>query len=224
MSPPGTTMPEVPTPSAAQAVASAAAVVSTVCGGLYLLGVVVSFAQSGAGPAPHGAMRLISAVIALAWNVSLVVLFAALRSGSAPDKAVFTDVAAAFFALMCVSSSTNWFIQLTAGPRILLRGDPALSSLVDPFDPGSITYAMEHLGWGLFLGIGSLFAARGIDAPARGRLTRWLLTAAGVLSLVHFAGIIAAVPVMRLFGYASWGLFLPAATWSCISRGPARRP
>jgi hypothetical protein len=193
-------------------IAFAAAIAASVFGILYLLGVIVSFVRSGAGPSPRGTMRIISALVAILWNPSLLVLMVALRSRVQPAKLVAAELAAVFFALMCVTSSINWFTQLSAGRQIASGGDASVIALVDPFDPGSITFAMEHLGWGLFLGIGALFAALAFAGRGRERAIRSLLAAAGALSLLHAAGIIASVPFMRIFGYASWSLFLPAAT------------
>jgi hypothetical protein len=193
-------------------VAFAAAIAASVFGILYLLGVIVSFAQSGAGPAPRGTMRIISALVAILWNPTLLVLFVALRARVQPAKLIAAELAAVFFALVCVTSSINWFTQLTAGRQIVRGGDTSLIALVDPSDPGSIMFSMEHLGWGLFLGLGALFAAWAFAGRGLERAIRCLLAAAGVLSLLHAVGIVASVRFMRIFGYASWALFLPAAT------------
>jgi len=41
---------------------------------------------------------------------------------------------------------------------------------------------------------------------------RWLLLASGVLSLLHFIGVIAGSAMLGDLGYIAWGVLLPAAT------------
>ena len=63
-----------------------AAIASTVFGILYLLGLGVNLATSGS-PYPSGAdVRVISAGVALAWNVVLLILFASLRGEAGPSE------------------------------------------------------------------------------------------------------------------------------------------
>jgi hypothetical protein len=190
----------------------ASAIVASACGILYLLGVIVAYAQSGSGPTPSGSLRIVSALIAIAWNPALLVLFVALRSHVPQPRRVVADIAAVFFVLLCVTSSINWFTQLTAARRIDAGGNAALVSLVDPFDPRSLMFAVEQLGWGWFLGLGCLFAAWAFAGRGLERGIRVLLGCAGVLALVHTVGLFAGVSFMRIFGYVSWALFVPAST------------
>jgi hypothetical protein len=115
-------------------------------------------------------------------------------------------------ALVCAVSSTNWFVRLAVLPRVAQAGDQTILNLIDPYNPASIMFAMEHLGWGVFFGLAALFAGFAIHG---GRLESWvrgLLVAAGVLSLLHALGLVIASPGLSFLGYPAWGILLPAAT------------
>jgi hypothetical protein len=182
------------------------ALVATILGALYLVGLVGRIIVNGSVHAVSGGgVQLVSAVVAIAWDVVLLVLFAALRRAHAGQHPLLGDLALIFMALTCVTSSINWFVQLAVLPR--LGSDAAALAVLDVHNELSITYAVEHLGWGLFFGLSVLFAA----ALLRGSI-RWLLVASGVLSLLHFLGVIVASPFLGDLGYIAWGVLLPAAT------------
>ena len=68
------------------------AIASTALGVIYLLGLGLNLATSGA-PYPSGAdVRTISAGIALVWNVVLLILFASLRREAEPSKRYLAEL------------------------------------------------------------------------------------------------------------------------------------
>ncbi len=114
--------------------------------------------------------------------------------------------------LTCATSSVNWFVQLAVMPKLAQAGKSPLTALLDLQNSYSLTYSMEHLGWGLFYGLAALFAAA---ALAGGRLEtwiRWVLAAGGVLSLLHFVGVAAGSTFLSDLGYVAWGVLLPLST------------
>jgi hypothetical protein len=188
------------------------AIACTFFGVLYLLGLGVNLASSGL-PTPTGSdVRSISAVIALLWNLALVTLFLALRREADPPKALLAELAGAFAVMVCVTSSLRWFIGLTAYPRTALGSAPEIASLLDPYNPDSFPYALEHLGWGLFFGLAAILMAAAFSAKSASTLVRWSLAITGTLSLAHFVGILVGSPGLTQLGYVSWGVALPAST------------
>ena len=189
------------------------AALSTVLGGLYLIGLVGKLIVDGTVHSSSSpAVQMVSAVVALLWDLALLVLFVALRWQTAPKYAVFTELAVVFMALVCVSSSINWFVQLAVLPGIVQRGDASLVALVDVHSPTSITYAVEHLGWGIFYGLATIFMAIALGGA---RLERWiagLFIFGGALSLLHVIGIASANSAIGDLGYLAWGVLLPITT------------
>ncbi len=187
------------------------ALVSTILGGLYLLGLLGRIIVNGSVHAVSGGgVQIVSAIVAIAWDVVLLVLFAALRREYAGRRPLLGELALVFMVLVCATSSINWFIQLAVLPR--LGSDANALALLDVHSDLSISYAVEHLGWGLFFGLSVLFAAAVVRGGAILGWVRWLLVAAGVLSLLHFIGVIIASQFLGDLGYVAWGVLLPAAT------------
>ncbi len=189
------------------------AVVTTVLGALYLLGLVGKLLVDGTVHSVSSqGVEIISATVGLLWDVALLILFAALRRQVPRRRRLFAELALIFMTLVCAMSSVNWFLQLTVTPNLEQAGQPALAALLDVHSRASLAYAMEHLGWGLFYGLAAIFAAVSL---AGSRLETWiraLLLASGALSLVHFAGVAVSNPLLSDLGYVAWALLLPAST------------
>jgi hypothetical protein len=190
----------------------AMAVISTVFGFLYLLGLVANLATTGAVHSSSEPVQFLSATIAILWDQVLVILFVTIRRQVPESKKLFAELALVFVVLLSATSSVNWFARLTIVPRIAQAGDASLLALVDPYSESSIMFAMEHLAWGLFFGLAALFAASAMGGGRLGSWLRWLLVAGGVLSLLHAAGLIVSQPVLSFLGYPAWGLLLPITT------------
>ena len=134
-----------------------------------------------------GGVQIISAIVAIAWDVVLVMLFAALRRLYGAQRPLCADLALLFMLLVCATSSINWFVQLTILP-LLSPADTIALAVRAAHNELSITYAMEHLGWGLFLGLSVLSAAAVFREGGLHAWIRWLLIgvslAIGVLMMV----------------------------------------
>ena len=189
-----------------------AAVTCSLCGFLYLLALAGNYAVTGSVSVSSGRPQALAVIISLVWNQALVVLFAALRQEVPDQKRILADLAVIFTALMSALSSINWFAQLAVVPKIDPAGNAAILALLDAHGGGSILYAMEHLGWGLFFGIAALCGAFAMQGGRLEAWIRWLLAAAGLLSLIHLGGIAGSDPALSLLGYPAWGVLLPAAT------------
>ena len=188
------------------------AVFSTVLGVLYLAGLLGKLIVDGSINSTSSAgVQSISAVIALLWDVALLILFAALRREASGSRAFYAELALLFMALVCATSSVNWFIQLTIVPSLAGRAG-LMGALLDSHNEFSITFAMEHLGWGLFYGLAALFAAAATGKGGLENWIRWLFITGGALSLLHLVGVAISNPTLGLLGYFAWGLLLPVTT------------
>jgi len=197
------------------------AIASTAFGVIYLLGLGLNLATSG-GPYPSGAdVRTISAGIALVWNVVLLILFASLRREAEPSKGFLAELGWVFAIQVCVVSCASWLLGLTSYMLLAQSGNPALAELANPYSPSSPAYALEHLGWGLFFGLAAVFMGLALRDGEGTRTTGRLLQAAGLLSLMHFLGVIARNEPMIWLGFLAWAVFLPAST--ALAAGMFRR-
>jgi hypothetical protein len=195
----------------ARQVAYSMAIFSTIFGFLYFLGLAGKWIVDGSlHSISSPSVRYASAVIALLWNICLLVLFAAMRRLFSGRQAVFADLASTFITLTCATSSINWFIQLTVVPG--LPADAAIRALVDIHDPRSISFAAEHLGWGLFYGIGLLLSAGAFNDGSKDASIRWLMISGGALSLLHVLGILSTTHLLSDLGFIAWGVLLPVTS------------
>src|SRR5512141_366827 len=97
---------------AALQVVWAAALVASVCGALYLIGLIGKLLVDGSVRSISSpGVQVISAAVGLLWDTALVVLFVAWRR-LAGERKLAAELALAFILLMCATSSVNWFIQL----------------------------------------------------------------------------------------------------------------
>jgi len=190
----------------------AMAVISTVFGILYLFGLLVNMITTGSPHSTSDVFQLISAVIAVLWNQVLVILFVTLRWRIPQKRMIFAELALVFMVLLSATSSVNWFVRLAIFPKVAQAGDATLLAWIDPYGERSVMFAMEHLGWGLFYGLATLFAALAIAGGGIERWIRGLLAAGSTLGLLHFIGIIISQPLLSFLGYPAWGLLLPVTT------------
>jgi hypothetical protein len=190
---------------------------STICGVLYLLGMGINLITSGSVYPSGSDVRMISSVIALLWNLALLILFAALRREAEPPRAILGEAALVFAILACGASCAAWLSGLIVFPRLAQAADPALAAAFDPYDTASFAYALEHLAWGLFFGLAVVLAALSL----RPGWVCWSLLVAGILSLAHFLGVLLDQEALIALGYISWGIALPIS--SALLAGLFRR-
>lgn len=187
------------------------ALAATILGTLYLLGLIGKLVVNSSVHAVSGqGVQLVSAAVAIAWDVVLLVLFTALRRAYPSERPLFAELALLFMLLVCATSTINWFIQIAVLPRLAPNDGARL--LLDVHNELSISYALEHLGWGLFFGLAALFAAAAMPAEHLEAWIRRLLIGSGALSLLHFLGVIISSRILGDMGYIAWGVLLPAAT------------
>ena len=201
------------------------ALFSTLLGTLYLTGLAGKLIVDGTvHSASSQFIQMLSAIIAILLDVALLILFVALRRQISARKAVFADLAVVFMALVCATSSINWFVQLTVVPDILQSGDAGRLALLDVHNESSLMYASEHLGWGLFYGLATLFIAAALDGGRLESWIRWLFVAGGTLSILHLLGIMVSNQAVADLGYPAWGLLLPITTALLAVRTRRNKP
>ncbi len=197
----------------AQRIVSWMAVLATFLGILYLIGLVGKLIVDGTVHSTSSQpVQIVSAIVAILLDLTLLILFVALRRKMPGKNVVFADLAAVFMALVCVTSSVSWFVQLAVLPQIAQTGNSTVIALMDIHNTGSVTYAGEHLGWGIFYGLATIFLAIAIGEGKLESWIRWLLIAGGILSILHVFGIVTINPTIGDLGYVAWGIFLPSTT------------
>jgi hypothetical protein len=189
------------------------AIISTLFGILYFLGLMGKLLVNGSIHAESSpAISMVSAAVGLLWVITLVIMFMALRRQIMGRGVVFAELGLIFMVLLAACSSVNWYVQLTLVPKIAQSGDANLLALMDVHNVNSIMYAMEHLSWSLFYGLATIFMALAIEGGKIETWIRWLLIVGGVMSILYLPGILIDNQALVDLGYYAAGVFLPITT------------
>jgi hypothetical protein len=189
------------------------AVLSTIFGILYFVGLMGKLLVNGSIHAQSSpAINMISAGVGLLWDVTLVILFVSLRHLITGRKAVFAELGMVFMILLGAVSSINWYVQLTLIPKLAVLGDSEVLGLLNIHNVNSVMYAAEHLAWSLFFGMATIFMGLAIEGGKIETWIRWLLIAGGVMSILFIPGILLDNQVLIDLGYYAAGVILPIAT------------
>jgi hypothetical protein len=195
------------------------AVFSTIFGILYFLGLMGKLIVNGSiHAASSESISMVSAAVGLLWVITLVIMFVALKRQITGSKAVLAELGVVFMVLLAAGSSVNWYVQLTLVPRIAQSGDPTLLAILDIHNVDSVMYAMEHLAWGLFYGLATIFMALAIEGGRIETWIRWLLIAGGIMSILYLPGMLTANQVLIDLGYYAAGVLLPITTILLVVR------
>lgn len=168
----------------AATVCAAAFVLFTVC---FVLLVVVQplfiwqdmagyldFAQTNSQLLPH-----VARLCALVFALGFVVLLHAVVDAAPADKRVWAHLSLSFGLGFAVLVGINYFVQLTAVRLTILHEQTTGLEQVVQANPYSAVAAINLLGWTLFLGLSSLFAAPLFAGSRLACRIRWLFIANG---------------------------------------------
>ena len=189
------------------------AMISTIFGILYFVGLMGKLIINGSIHATSSpAINMLSAAIGLLWDITLVILFLALRRQITGSKVIFAELGVVFMILLAACSGINWYVQLTLIPKLAQAGDPNTLALLDIHNVNSVMYAIEHLAWGLFYGLATIFMALAIEGGRIETWIRWLLIVGGVMSILFIPGILIDNQALIDLGYYAAGVLLPITT------------
>jgi hypothetical protein len=202
-----------PTQNTARQILLLTTTISTIFGVLYFVGLMGKLVVNGSIHATSSpAISMVSAAVGLLWDITLVILFLALRRLVTGSKAIFADLGSVFMILLAASSSLNWYVQLTLVPNIAQAGDTNTLALLDIHNVDSVMYALEHLAWGLFYGLAAICMALAIEGGKIETWIRWLLIVGGVMSILFIPGRLMGNQVLIDLGYYAAGVLLPITT------------
>jgi hypothetical protein len=137
----------------------------------------------------------------------LLGLVVSVHSTATGRERVFTQLAAAFATIFTATVSINRFVQLTVVRAASLSGQTAGLERFQPYSRGSVMFAVEILGWGVFLSLAALCLAPAFHGSPGDRAIRWSLRLYAALGLVGAYGY---ATHTRAFyaGFVAWGAVL----------------
>lgn len=201
-----------------------AAILSTIFGFLYFIGLMGKLIVDGSIHSTSSpAISAFAAAIGLIWDVTLVILFIAIRHQISGKNQIYADLGVVFMSLLAACSGINWYVQLTLIPKLALTGDTAALALLGISNVNSLMYAMEHLAWGLFYGLATIFMGLAFGSGKVESWIRWLLIIGGVMSILFIPGYMISNQLLIDLGYYAAGVLLPITTILLVIRFGKRR-
>lgn len=186
------------------------AAVRALTGIAYLLMMISLIISGNATMPPPDYVQMFSGISGMTAGPLFVVLMACLMNFMPEDYKILGQIGLVFTALFAGMVGINRFVQFSIVRPAVLNGNTESVLRFMPYDTGSIMWAMEMLGWGLFLGLAALcmiplFRKGGLEKAIRG-----LLITYGILGIITAIGCMTYPPLGAL-GFLAWGLILPVA-------------
>lgn len=108
---------------------------------------------------------------------AFVVLLNSIHSLASPEKKALSRLGLIFGALFALQASMHYFLQLSTVRLNIMHGETAGLEHYIQLNPGAALLAMNMVGWTLFLGLATLFAAPAIEGTGSSRIARWAFRA-----------------------------------------------
>jgi hypothetical protein len=181
----------------------ASAVVAAL-GAIYLALLVGYFATVGFTFPPTAFVQTVGGLVTILSAPAILVIFAVIAQLAPKEKGAYGTIGLSFSILFVAMVSINRFVQLTI---IRLSPPAALSSDLArfvPYSTDSVMFALEILGWGLFLSMACLFAAPLFSGSALQRSIRGLLVLFALFSMMSVIGFATATPITAA-AFVAWG-------------------
>lgn len=140
-----------------------------------------------------GPFQPLAQLAMLVFGLSLLVLTHALHERTHPSRRILIRISSTFASLFAVTIGIHYFAQITAVRLSLLAGQTEGLQHFVQANPHSILSAINMLGWSVFLGLASLFAAPVFSGTALERVIRVALLLNGALCLIGGIGYVWAI-------------------------------
>ena len=173
-----------------------------ILGGIYLIVLIISIATGGFSLELPASVELVAGIGTFLTVMLLVVQFTAIRYINEEDNKVLGSLGVSFIILCAATVSINRFVQLTVIQQSLPDVPADLIRFL-PYDPGSVMFALEVLGWGFFSSMAVLFVAPLFSGTRLNNSIRWLFIIYAVLSLLAVFSF--ATNILIPTGPIAWG-------------------
>jgi hypothetical protein len=190
----------------------ASALVMTLLGVVYMVFIGVLAATGRFVMPPSDGVQVFGGIVTIMSAPVMVALFACVAASAPADRRVLGIISLSFVILFAAMISINRYVQFAVVRRATILGEAGDLARFLPYDSASAMFALEMLGWGLFLGLAALAAAPLFGGGRLGLVIRWSFVVYGVLGLTSAVGHAIGNDTMTLVGFAAWGFVLYIAT------------
>jgi hypothetical protein len=149
------------------------------------------------------------------FGVAFVILLNSIHNYAALKQKILTRISLCFGIIFAALTGLSYFIQVTTVRLGIIKGQTAGLEQFINMNPRAAIMAVNLLGWSLFLGLASLFAAPVFTGPGLKKVIRYSFLANGILCLTGGIGFAFDQPLITGFCmYIGMGGAVLVATWS----------
>jgi hypothetical protein len=179
-----------------------ASVIGAVIGVIYLLALIFSIMTEGFSFQLPPFAQLVSGIGSFLLVPILVIIFTAIRYVNEGENMVLGSLGTSFIILFGATVSINRFVQLTVIQQSMPDVPADLTRFL-PYEPGSIMFALEVLGWGFFSSLAAVFVAPVFSDSRLNKTIRWLFILYAIFSFISVFSFATNIPIPT--GPIAWG-------------------
>jgi hypothetical protein len=137
----------------------------------------------------------------------LIIIIVSIHYIVPADRKILSHLGIIFCSIFAIMVSINRFIQLIVVRPGVISGDVEGLKRFYPYQPGSAMFALELVGWGIFLSIALLFIAFVFSSQGIQKYIRISFFIYTILGITGSIGLIIKSPVSAI-GFVAWGFIL----------------
>jgi len=183
--------------------------------GLIYFGLIIAMLASGGFP-PVGLIATLLHVGVLITVPVIVLLWATIHQVTPAGKQAFSLGSLVLMAVFATLTSINRYNAITVVPQAAAMGVSEGLDWFQPYGWPSITFAMEALAWGGYLGLACLCLAPAFGGSRLEKAIFWTLIVCGGLSLFAVVSQVLNIPPLIAPAVLAWGpgLILLTVLWA----------
>ena len=185
--------------------------VITILGVIYFIVILILFITGKNTIPPSTPIQLFGAIETILMAPFLIIIFTSIHYIVSEDKKILSHLGIVFCSIFAVMVSINRFVQLIVVRLSSIAGDLEGLKRFYPYQPDSAMFALEMVGWGVFLSIALFLVAFVFSFTGVQRYIRISFFLYAVLGIIGSIGLIAGSPISAI-GFVAWGFVLPVAT------------
>jgi hypothetical protein len=184
--------------------------VLAIMGVIYFAVILVLFITGNNTIPPSEHIQLFGAIETIIMAPLLIIIITSIHYIVPPDKKILSHLSIVFCSIFAVMVSINRFVQLIVVRLSVITGDIKGLERFYPYEPGSAMFALEMVGWGIFLSIALLLVAFVFSSRGLQKYIRISFFLYAILGITGSIGLVVGSPVSAI-GFVAWGFILPVS-------------
>lgn len=185
--------------------------VITILGVIYFAVILILFITGKNTIPPSEPIQLFGAIETILMAPLLIIIFTSIHYIVSEDKKILSHLGIVFCSIFAVMVSINRFVQLIVVRLSAIAGDMEGLKRFYPYQPDSAMFALEMVGWGVFLSLALLLIAFVFSSKGLQRYIRISFFIYAILGIIGSIGLIINSPFSAI-GFVAWGFILPVGT------------